>query len=96
MIRSNEIEAIMSEDYEEVITEDYPAEKKGLDLIFVQLCICIIIVGAVLILKELSPVTFETLKERYSYYIEQTLLMENGEIKIIDEKAIRESRNNTY
>ncbi len=87
---TNAVNAVIQEDCEnpeqikEVIKEKKSIRLHNIPWLFIQLCVCLIAVGGILILKELSPSTFDDFKERYSHYIEQTLLIEDGEIIIVD------------
>ncbi|MFI3205714.1 MAG: hypothetical protein R3Y33_00570 [Clostridia bacterium] len=88
MINSEELNELTQEVQDNGERKIEKIEKKSeLSWGFIQICICLVIVGTVLFLKELSPENYEYLKEKYSQYIEQTLLIENGEINFIDENA---------
>lgn len=52
--------------------------------LMVQIIICIIIIAIILLLKEYMPEIYEEFYGEYSKYIEQILLIADGEFKIID------------
>lgn len=52
--------------------------------LLVQVVLCAIIIGLTLILKEFMPNVYEEFYAEYSRYIEQILLISDGELKIID------------
>lgn len=81
---TQDIQRINAENEEEIIVEC--KERKVLSCLTIQVILCILILSFVLILKELVPDTFEQLSSQYSNYIEQSLLLEDGEIRIVDEE----------
>lgn len=66
----------------EVIKEAKPIK---ISWLLIQIIACALIVMSLIVLKEYFKETYESLLENYSEVIEKTILIEDGEISIVQE-----------
>ncbi len=81
---TEDIERINFEEVEELSYEEVK-QKAEISWVFIQVVICILVLSITLLLRALAPEIYSGVTDEYSKIIEENILIEDGEIKIVNE-----------